>query len=163
MARVEQKISSIFAETALTALLVSGPAGFLIRHDGIRVALRERQATMNADDTSTFSHPGAAHGTKSAFRARFGRTLWRGLHAMADQWPCRRCQPFMVTWMQGLHDAVNARLGKPAFRAESFARYSSGTLEGGFHRGCVFCRVARDGARLLARAPRLPRPTRSLH
>ena len=69
----------------------------------------------------------------------------------------------MVIWMQGLHDAVNARLGKPPFRAESFARYSSGALEGEFHRGCVFCRVARVGARLLARAPNPPRPARSLH
>ena len=57
----------------------------------------------------------------------------------------------MVVWMQGLHDAVNVRLGKRPFRPEAFARFSAGALNGSYHFGCFGCRVARWGSRLVAR------------
>jgi len=60
----------------------------------------------------------------------------------------------MIVWMQGLHDAVNVRLGKRSFRPASFAQFVSGALEGGYHLSCFTCRIARQGARLVARAPR---------
>lgn len=55
--------------------------------------------------------------------------------------------------MQGLHDAVNVRLGKGPFRPESYGRFASGALEGGYHGTCMACRVARLGARVLAQSP----------
>jgi len=77
-----------------------------------------------------------------------------GLHSLSERWPCARCRPAFVVWMQGLHDAVNVRLGKRPFRPDSFARFSSGDLDGAYHAGCFGCRLARRGSRLLARAPR---------
>ena len=125
--------------------------------DGIPAALRERQIPTNANGTLHSVVPGRAWIVRSAglaFKIRFGRTLWRTLHGVADDWPCDRCRPQMTLWMQGLHDAVNVRLGKRPFRPDSYARYSSGALEGGFHPGCLACRIARAGSRLLARAPK---------
>ncbi|TLZ94754.1 MAG: hypothetical protein E6J95_03455 [Methanobacteriota archaeon] len=88
------------------------------------------------------------------FRRWLGKSLWKGLHGMSERWPCGRCQPSMVVWMQGLHDAVNVRLGKPSFSPSAFERFSSRALEGSYHRGCFGCRVARWGSRLVARTPR---------
>ncbi|HYU07529.1 MAG TPA: hypothetical protein VEM77_10175 [Thermoplasmata archaeon] len=89
-------------------------------------------------------------------RLRFGRALWRMLHGVAEGWPCGRCRPRISVWMQGLHDAVNVRLGKRPFHPDSFARYESGFLEGPYHRACLGCHLARVGSRWLARAPRPP-------
>ena len=119
--------------------------------------LRERKSTANTNESVRSVAPGAALSKRSvalAIKIRFGRSLWKSLHRMADGWPCARCRPEMTVWMQGLHDAVNVRLGKPPFRPESHARYASGSLERGFHPGCLGCRIARAGSRFLARAPR---------
>ncbi len=132
-------------------------AGFLIKNDGIPFALQERTSQPNANGSGHSVARGADRTRRSlalTFRIRFGRTLWKSLHGLADGWPCARCRPQMMVWMQGLHDAVNVRLGKPPFRPDSYAQYSSGLLERGFHAGCFGCRVARAGSRVLARAPR---------
>ena len=131
--------------------------GFLIKNDGLPAALRERKSPTNASETVRSAGPGAALTKRPvglAIKIRFGRGLWKSLHRMADGWPCARCRPQMTVWMQGLHDAVNVRLGKPPFRPDSYARYASGSLERGFHPGCLGCRIARAGSRFLARAPR---------
>ncbi len=131
--------------------------GLLIKYDEIPTALRERQFATNANGANHSVVPGTvriARSIRLAFKIRFGRVLWRTFHGTADRWPCARCRAQMMVWMQGLHDAVNARLGKRPFRPDSFARYSSGALEGPYHRGCLGCRVARGFARVLARAPR---------
>src|SRR2546422_1070500 len=131
--------------------------GFLIKSDGIPAPLRERKNPTNASESVRSVVPGAALANRPlalAFKVRFGRSLWKSLHRMADGWPCARCRPEMTIWMQGLHDAVNVRLGKRPFRPDSYARYVSGSLERGFHSGCLGCRVARAGSRFLARAPR---------
>jgi hypothetical protein len=131
-------------------------AGSLIKHDGLPAALQEKSAASNANgiaDSAASITGNVGHSTWLALKIRFGRGLWKRLHRMADAWPCRRCRPQMTVWMQGLHDAVNARLGRPVFLPESYAQYSSGSLEGKFHPGCVGCRMARTGSRFLARAP----------
>jgi len=89
-----------------------------------------------------------------AVKIRFGRTLWATLHDTADRWPCDRCRPELSTWMQGLHDAVNVRLGKRSFRPVAYGRFMSGALEGAYHGRCVGCRLVRLGARVLAQSPR---------
>ena len=132
-------------------------AGFLIKNDGIPAALRERKIPTNAGESVRSVVPGAALTKRTvtlAIKIRFGRSLWKSLHRMADGWPCDRCRPQTTVWMQGLHDAVNVRLGKPPFRPDSYAQYASGSLERGFHPGCLGCRIARAGFRFLARAPR---------
>lgn len=88
------------------------------------------------------------------FRALLGKALWARLHGSSYRWPCARCRPTLIAWTQGLHDAVNVRLGKRSFAPEAFARFSSGSLDGPYHRGCVGCRLLRRGFRLLARVPR---------
>ena len=131
--------------------------GFLIKNDGIPAPLRERKNPTNASESVRSVVPGAALTMRPlalAFKIRFGRSLWKSLHRMADGWPCARCRPEMTIWMQGLHDAVNVRLGKRPFRPDSYAQYASGSLERGFHSGCLGCRAARAGSRFLARAPR---------
>jgi len=131
--------------------------GFLIRGDRIPAALQERKIPTNASGSMHPVVPGDVRTKRSVARAikiRFGRSLWKSLHGLADGWPCARCRPQMTVWMQGLHDAVNVRLGKPPFRPDSYTRYASGSLEHALHRGCLGCRVARAGARFLARAPR---------
>ncbi len=131
--------------------------GFLIRSDGIPAALQEKKIPTNASGSMHSVGPGPVRTKRSvatAIKIRFGRGLWRSLHRLADGWPCARCRPHMTVWMQGLHDAVNVRLGKPPFRPESYARYASGSLERGFHPGCLGCRIARAWSRFLARAPR---------
>ena len=120
-------------------------------------ALQERTSQPNANGSGHSVARGADRTRRSlalTFKIRFGRTLWKSLHGLADGWPCARCRPQMMAWMQGLHDAVNVRLGKPPFRPDSYAQYASGLLERGFHAGCFGCRVARVGSRVLARAPR---------
>ncbi|HYT00323.1 MAG TPA: hypothetical protein VEO20_06620 [Thermoplasmata archaeon] len=133
-----------------------------MKNDGLPAALRESQVATNVDSVG---HPvGTERGRVArplllAFKIRFGRTLWRTLHSLADGWPCARCRPRMTVWMQGLHDAVNARLGKRPFRPDSFAQYASGALEGPYHPGCIGCRAARVGSRWIARAARpAPKP-----
>ena len=137
--------------------MIPGRAGFLIKNDGLPFALRERTSQPNATGLNHSVGLGAVRNRRSlplAFKIRFGRTLWKSLHGLADGWPCARCRPLMLVWMQGLHDAVNVRLGKPPFRPDSYAQYASGLLERGFHAGCFGCRVARAVSRFLARAPR---------
>ena len=145
-------------EQAIVFLRVTrGRARFLIKNDGIPLALQERTSQSNANRSDLSVARGAVRARPSlalAIKIRFGRTLWKSLHGLADGWPCARCRPQMMVWMQGLHDAVNVRLGKPPFRPDSYARYASGLLERGFHAGCFGCRVARAGSRFLARAPR---------
>jgi len=132
-------------------------ARFLIKNDRIPFALQERTSQSNVNRSDLSVARGAVRIKSSpvlAIRIRFGRTLWKSLHGLADGWPCARCRPQMIVWMQGLHDAVNVRLGKPPFRPDAYAQYASGLLERGFHAGCFGCRVARAGSRVLARAPR---------
>jgi len=131
--------------------------GFLIKNDGIPAALQERKIPTNASESVRSVGPGAALTKRPvmlALKIRFGRGLWKSFHRMADGWPCARCRPQMTIWMRGLHDAVSVRLGKPPFHPDSYARYASGSLERGFHPGCLGCRIARAGWRFLARAPR---------
>jgi len=153
------RVCSIMSSRRLCFAVMTGRARFLIKNDGIPSALQERASQSNAN-RSDLSVAGGAVRTKPspalAIKIRFGRTLWKSLHGLADGWPCARCRPQMIDWMQGLHDAVNVRLGKPPFRPDSYARYASGLLERGFHSGCFGCRVARAGSRFLARAPRPP-------
>ena len=59
----------------------------------------------------------------------------------------------MRVWMEGFHDAVNVRLGKPVFRDISFGRFASGELDGRYHRACLGCRLLRMSLRLVARTP----------
>ena len=132
-------------------------AGFLIKNDGIPAALQVSKGPTNATGSAHSMGPSAAHTKRPialALKIRFGRNLWKSLHGLAHGWPCARCRPQMSVWMQGLHDAVNVRLGKPPFRPDAYARYASGLLERGFHAGCFGCRIARAGARFVARAPR---------
>jgi len=128
-----------------------GPAGSLIKDDGVSLALRESQVASNARDAGRFGFSGDVRRVRMSLRIRFGRTLWTGLHRLSERWPCRRCRPSLVIWMQGLHDAVNVRLGKRPFRPEAFARFSAGALNGSYHFGCFGCRVARWGSRIVAR------------
>ncbi len=133
--------------------------GFLINDDGFPAALRESEPATNANGVPPSVHSQPTRTSRSIWfgvRLRFGRTLWRTLHGVAERWPCGRCRPRMSVWMQGLHDAVNVRLGKRPFRPDSFARYESGSLEGSYHRACFGCRLARVGSRWVARAPRPP-------
>ncbi|HLB66927.1 MAG TPA: hypothetical protein VJN63_00385 [Thermoplasmata archaeon] len=126
--------------------------------------MRERRIATNASGNVHTGAGGAMHGASSlrvAFKIRFGQTLWMTLHKMADRWPCDRCRPELSAWMQGLHDAVNVRLGKSPFRPEAYGRFASGALEGGYHGTCIACRVARIGARVLAQSPP-PRTNRNL-
>jgi len=137
--------------------MTNARADFLIKNEGIPAALRERKIPTNASGSVQSVVPGDARTKRSialAVRIRFGRSLWKSLHGVADGWPCARCRPLMTVWMQGLHDAVNVRLGKPPFRPDSYAKYASGLLERAFHPGCLGCRVARAISRFLARAPR---------
>jgi len=146
-------------------LLESGRAVPLIKQDGLPAALPEKNLATNGNGIGQSAATRSARIDRSAWmsqKIRFGRHLWKTLHRIADGWPCRRCRPQMTVWMQGLHDAVNVRLGRPVFFPESYARYSSGSLDGGFHLGCIGCRVARVGSRLVARAPSpYPRKSRS--
>lgn len=133
--------------------------GFLINHDRLPAPLRENEIATDANggaESMRFHEMRAMGSIGLAARIRFGRALWRVLHGVADRWPCRRCRPRMSDWMQGLHDAVNVRLGKPPFRSDSFARYESGSLEGPYHRLCFGCRLGRVASRWLARAPPPP-------
>lgn len=144
-------------EIAIVAKTLVVRARLLIKNEGIPAALRERKIPTNASGSVHAVGPGAVRAKRSvalAIKIRFGRSLWKSLHGLADSWPCAQCQPQMSVWMQGLHDAVNVRLGKPPFRPDAYARYASGLLERGFHAGCFGCRVARAGSRFLARAPR---------
>ena len=127
------------------------PAGSLIKDDGVSLSLRESQVASNARDAGRFGLSGDVRRVRMSLRIRFGRTLWTGLHGLSERWPCRRCRPSLVVWMQGLHDAVNVRLGKRPLRPEAFARFSAGALNGSYHFGCFGCRVARWGSRLVAR------------
>lgn len=123
----------------------TAPAGgLLINYLGIPGALQERRGAESADGSFHPSAPtaGLVRSRGFAIRIQFGRTLWRSLHGLADRWPCDRCRPSLVVWMQGLHDAVNVRLGKRPFRPDAFQRYASGSLEGRFHLGCFSCRFA---------------------
>jgi len=141
-----------------------GRAGSLINQDGLPAALQEKNVATNVDDMSHAAATPTAHIDRSGWlslKIRFGRGLWKTLHRMAHGWPCRRCRPQMTVWMQGLHDTVNARLGRLIFVPDAYARYSSGSLEGGFHPGCIGCRIARASSRLLARASRPTRPKSS--
>src|SRR3989442_12222305 len=127
--------------------------GFLIKNDGLPAALRERKSPTNASEAVRSVGPGAALTKRPvalAIRIRFGRGLWKSLHRMADGWPCARCRPQMTVWMQGLHDAVNVRLGKPPFRPDPYARYASGSLEPGFPPGSPGARSRRSRAPFLA-------------
>ncbi len=97
-----------------------GPAGSLIKDDGVSLALRESQVASNARDAGRFGLSGDVRRVRMSLR-------------------------------QGLHDAVNVRLGKRPFRPEAFARFSAGALNGSYHFGCFGCRVARWGSRIVAR------------
>ncbi|TLZ57065.1 MAG: hypothetical protein E6K15_04150 [Methanobacteriota archaeon] len=116
--------------------------------------MRENQVASNAREAGRFGHSGDMRRVRMSLRIRFGRTLWTGLHGLSERWPCRRCRPSMIVWMQGLHDAVNVRLGKRPFRPEALAQFSSGALNGSYHLGCFGCRIARWASRLVARTPR---------
>ena len=151
------RVCSIMSSRRLCFARDDRRARFLIKNDGIPFALQERTSQSNANRSDLSVARGAVRTKPSlvlAIKIRFGRTLWKSLHGLADGWPCARCRPEMIVWMQGLHDAVNVRLGKPPFRPDSYARYASGLLERGFHAGCLGCRIARAGSRFLARAPR---------
>ena len=119
--------------------------------------LRESQVASNARDAGRFGLAGNVRRVRMPLRFHFGRALWAGLHGLSERWPCRRCRPSMILWMQGLHDGVNVRLGKRPFRPEAFAQFSSGSLNGSYHLGCFGCRIARWVSRLVARTPRLSR------
>ncbi len=84
------------------------------------------------------------------FKIRFGRMMWSYLHESATRWGCERCRPSLSVWMEGLHDAVNLRLGKRVFKQGSLAKFRAGALEGRYHATCFGCRTFRVGARILA-------------
>ena len=140
------------AETSLDAWRQPAP---LSRMTGFSLTLRESQVGSNARDAGRFGLSGDVRSVRTSLRIRFGRTLWTVLHGLSEGWPCRRCRPSMVAWMQGLHDAVNVRLGKRPFHPEALVRFSSGALNGSYHIGCFGCRIARWASRLVARTPRL--------
>ena len=63
--------------------------GFLIKNDGIPAPLRERKNPTNASESVRSVVPGAALTKRPlalAFKIRFGRSLWKSLHRMADGW-----------------------------------------------------------------------------
>ncbi len=60
----------------------------------------------------------------------------------------------MRVWMEGFHDAVNVRLGKPVFRAVSFGRFATGELEGRQHAACLSCFFVRTALRGIGGIPR---------
>jgi len=89
-----------------------------------------------------------------AFLKILGRKSWPLLHGISDRWPCRRCRTSLSTWMSGLHDAVNVRIGRNPYRPEAFERFRIGQLEGSFHPGCALCRIARWASRIVAQVPK---------
>src|SRR5438445_13820350 len=93
--------------------------GFLIKNDGLPAALRERKSPTNASEAVRSVGPGAALTKRPvalAIKIRFGRSLWKSLHRMADGWPCSWFRLSMTVSIQGLHDAVHVRLGWRRFR-----------------------------------------------
>lgn len=139
---------------------LSATPASLSRKREFRWTLRDGQAVSEAQQGRGSLLSDSMRRNATSFRRQLGKSLWKGLHGMSERWPCRRCQPWLVVWMQGLHDAVNVRLGKPPFHPEAFERFSSGALGRGFHRGCFACRVARWGSRLVAQTPRQPGASR---
>ncbi|MGQ0796285.1 MAG: hypothetical protein ACT4OI_00235 [Methanobacteriota archaeon] len=111
--------------------------------DGTATGERDRTAVR------AFAAPVVRRGVLVAL----GRNSWPWLHSLSDRWPCRRCRAPFSVWMSGAHDGVNVRLGKRPFRPDAWERFRTGRLEGGYHRGCVLCRVARFAVRFLARPP----------
>ncbi len=91
---------------------------------------------------------------RKPWRVRLGMRTWGSLHRLAAGWPCRRCRPNMRVWMEGFHDAVNVRLGKPAFRAVSFGRFATGELEERQHAACLICFFVRTALRTIGGIPR---------
>jgi len=99
----------------------------------------------------------AAPATRQGFLTTLGRKSWPWLHSLSDRWPCRRCRAPFSVWMSGIHDAVNVRIGKRPFRPDTWEKFRTGQLEGGYHRRCIVCRAARVGVRMFARPPWLER------
>src|SRR2546425_11953151 len=99
--------------------------GFLIKNDGLPAALRERKSPTNASEAVCSVGAGAALTKRPvavAIKIRFGRSLWKSLHRMADGWPGARWRPQMTAWMQVLRDAVNVRLGMRPVLDDLYAR-----------------------------------------
>ena len=91
---------------------------------------------------------------RKPWRVRLATRVWGTLHRLAAGWPCRRCRPNMRVWMEGFHDAVNVRLGKPVFRAVSFGRFATEELEGRQHGACFSCFFVRIALRGIGGIPR---------
>src|SRR6266508_3378241 len=82
--------------------------GFLINDEGLPAPLREHEAAINANGVPPSVHSQPTRTSRSVWfgvRLRFGRSLWRMLHGVAERCPCGRWRPRMCVWMQGLHDA----------------------------------------------------------
>jgi hypothetical protein len=46
-------------------------------------------------------------------RGKWGHMVWEALHGYVDSIPCSGCRQFGVRFIRGMHDAINAELGKP--------------------------------------------------
>lgn len=67
-----------------------------------------------------------------------GSAQWAKMHKTAEEIPCDSCRDHATKLMKGVHDHVNAGLGKPVFDRKNYAEFADEVA-------CVYASCVKEG------------------